>query len=159
MTTWERFSVVTAADARFYAFELDLRYHATEEEGHHLYIDLLMEQTRATNESFGTNLPPISTRRVSTRMEYSLGKWIFGWEGSLHEAASHLAPYELPTDRYFMWGADVNCRLRESARGTVDVFWVGSNLSDEEGRPHGFYLKDLTPVPGRSVKVGLRMRW
>ena len=32
-----------------------------------------------------------------------------------------------------------------------------SNLTDEEARLHTSSLKDITPLPGRNVTVGLRL--
>lgn len=146
----------TPADATFYGFEVDLRYHIIDEADRAMYVDLLIDQTRATNERFDTNMPRIPTRRIGGRYEYAFGPWVMGIEGRYSEAASHLAPDELPTDSYFLWGADVQYRIQTSETVTVDLFAIGSNLGDEEARPHTSYLKDLAPMPGRSLKLGIR---
>lgn len=41
--------------------------------------------------------------------------------------------------------------------GVVNV--IGSNLGIEEARPHASYLKDLAPMSGRNLEVGIRSRW
>jgi iron complex outermembrane receptor protein len=33
----------------------------------------------------------------------------------------------------------------------------GANLTDEEARNHVSFLKDLAPLPGRDVRLGLRV--
>ena len=38
----------------------------------------------------------------------------------------------------------------------VLVFLRGTNLGDEDARRHTSPLKDLVPLPGRSVSLGLR---
>lgn len=149
----------TPADAEFYGFEIDLRYHIIDEADRNMHFDLLIDQTRATNERFGTNMPRIPTRRIGGRYEYAVGPWVMGVEGRYSEAASHLAPDELPTDSYFLWSADVLYRIQATETVVVDLFAVGSNLGDEEARPHSSYLKDLAPMPGRSVKLGVRTRF
>ena len=32
----------------------------------------------------------------------------------------------------------------------------GSNLLDEEARPHTSFLKELAPLPGRGIEFGVR---
>ncbi|HRE14932.1 MAG TPA: TonB-dependent receptor, partial [Usitatibacteraceae bacterium] len=41
-------------------------------------------------------------------------------------------------------------------RPGLTVFVQGANLLDREARVHTSYLKDLAPLRGRSVSVGLR---
>ena len=79
-----------------------------------------------------------------------------GVEGRWNDSASHLGPNQLPTDSYTLWGADVRYRMLVNERAIVDLFAVGTNLGDEEARPHTSFLKDLAPMPGRSFKVGVR---
>lgn len=145
-----------AADAKFYGFEVDLRYHLIDEADRAMHVDFLYDQIRATNESFGTNLPRIPTRRVGLRYEYVAGPWLWGAEGQWNDGASHLGPNQLPTDSYTLWSADARYRMYETDTAAVDVFVVGTNLSDEEARPHTSFLKDLAPMPGRSLRLGLR---
>ena len=33
----------------------------------------------------------------------------------------------------------------------------GSNLTDTEARPHPSFLKELAPLPGRSLTAGVRL--
>lgn len=63
---------------------------------------------------------------------------------------------ELPTESY----SDVDGYVRyrtETALGTLDVFLVGSNLTDEEQRNHVSFVKDLVPLPGRTIELGFRL--
>ncbi len=63
----------TAVDAKFYGFEVDLRWHLIDEIDRAMHLDLTYDQTRATNDSFNTNLPRIPTRRLGLRYEYVTG--------------------------------------------------------------------------------------
>jgi iron complex outermembrane receptor protein len=146
----------TAADAKFYGFEVDLRYHIFDEADQAMHVDLLYDQVRATNESFGNNMPRIPTRRLGLRYEYQTAAWTFGAEGRWHDEASHLAPNTLPSDSYTLWNADVRYRIFATDTTTVDLFAIATNLGDEEARPNTSFLKDLAPMPGRSVRLGLR---
>lgn len=148
-----------ASDASFYGFEVDLRYHIIDEGDRRLHIDLMADQTRATNDSFDENLPRIPTRRVGTRVGYEVGSWNFGLEGRYHFEATHLAPQELPTDDFLLIGLDVRYRIQTMDTFETDIFLVGSNLGDEEARTHTSFLKDMVPMPGRSWKLGLKTRF
>lgn len=148
--------MATAADAKFYGFEVDLRYHLLDDVDRAMHVDLIYDQTRATNESFGTDMPRIPTRRLGLRYEYETSTWLFGVEGRWHDEASNLAPNALPTDSYTLWNADVRYRIRATDTTTVDLFAIATNLGDEEARPNTSYLKDLAPMPGRSVRLGVR---
>ena len=46
--------------------------------------------------------------------------------------------------------------LGDTRNGDVTVYVKGSNLSDEEARVHSSFLKDLAPLPGRNISIGLR---
>lgn len=146
----------TAVDAKFYGFEVDLRYHIIDEADRAMHLDLLFDQTRATNESFGTNLPRIPARRLGLRYEYMVGSWLVGVEGRWHDEASHTGPNQLPTDGYTLWGVDLRYRMYVSDTSAVDFFVVGTNLSDEEARANTSFLKDVAPMPGRNIKLGVR---
>jgi len=39
----------------------------------------------------------------------------------------------------------------------VDLLLRGTNLTDAEGRNHVSFLKDLMPLPGRDVRLGVRV--
>lgn len=148
--------LATASDAKFYGFEVDLRIHLVDEADRAMHLDLTFDQTRATNESFNTNLPRIPTRRLGVRYENEIASWLFGVEGRWHDEASHLGPNQLPTDSYTLWNADARYRIRASDTATVDLFAVVTNLGDEEARPNTSFLKDLAPMPGRSFRLGVR---
>lgn len=146
----------TAVDAKFYGYELDLKLRLIDQSERSLELDLLMDQVRATNESFNTNLPRIPTRRIGGRFEYAEGPWLIGLEGKYSQAASHLAPEDSPTDSFMQWGADVRYRIQTTDTRTIELFAIGENLGDEESRSHVSYLKDLAPMPGRNIQLGVR---
>ena len=64
-----------------------------------------------------------------------------------------LAEFELPTDGYTM----VNLRgaIRPFADPDITVFAEAHNLTDEEAREHTSFLKDIAPLPGRNLRVGV----
>ena len=65
---------------------------------------------------------------------------------------------ETPTKPYTMVGADIRYTHRWKSR-ELDVFLKGSNLLDAEARNHVSFAKDVAPLPGRSVGLGLTLRF
>jgi iron complex outermembrane receptor protein len=63
---------------------------------------------------------------------------------------------ELPTDGYTMVDLDFGYRLPGRTHTTM-FFLRGQNLLDEEARRHTSPLKDVAPLPGRSVAAGIRL--
>ena len=110
-----------------------------------MHLDLIYDQTRATNATLGTNMPRIPARRLGLRYEYQNNDWLFGLEGRWHDKASHLAPNALPTDSYTLWNADVRY-VFELLRQSLSIYSPAHNLGDEEARPHTSFLKDLAPM-------------
>lgn len=48
--------------------------------------------------------------------------------------------------------------LRTTAVAGLEVFINGSNLLNEEARPHNSPLKYIAPLPGRGFQVGVTVR-
>ena len=64
-----------------------------------------------------------------------------------------VAANELPTEGYTLLNAGISYTFAQSG---VYLFLRGTNLLDEEIRQHTSPLKDLVPLPGRSIHAGLR---
>lgn len=68
-----------------------------------------------------------------------------------------VADFELPTDGYTLinlFGA-----WRPFADQNVTLFAEGRNLGDEEAREHASFLKDIAPLPGRNLRLGVNYRF
>jgi iron complex outermembrane receptor protein len=63
-----------------------------------------------------------------------------------------VAVLELPTDGYTVVNATVS--VKPWAGRDVRLFVEGRNLGDVEAREHVSFLKDIAPLPGRSMRVG-----
>ena len=64
-----------------------------------------------------------------------------------------MAENELPTESYTLLSAEVSYAFDQP---NVFLFLRGTNLGDEDARQHTSPLKDLVPLPGRSVEFGVR---
>ena len=84
------------------------------------------------------------------------------WTGTLEVhgvgAQRRLAAFELPTEGYVMLNASVVVRpLR--AHPDIRLFLDGHNLTNVEAREHVSFLKDVAPLPGRSLRLGAAARF
>lgn len=64
-----------------------------------------------------------------------------------------VAAFELPTDGYTLVNAQVG--VRPFADRDLTLFVEGRNLTDAEAREHASFLKDIAPLPGRTVRAGV----
>ncbi len=72
------------------------------------------------------------------------------------QSQSDTAIFELPTDSYNDVSLYAGFEIPRE-RGTLQVFLIGSNLTDAEQRSHTSFIKDIAPMPGRSLELGVRM--
>ena len=63
--------------------------------------------------------------------------------------------FETPTAGYTFLNASVGYKFRVGPTYS-NVYLRGVNLTNEEGRDHLSFLKEVLPLPGRSIIVGLR---
>jgi len=157
-------------NADFYGFELEAIFHllgAVEApvEGEstsgsiatasRLDLTLRADYVHAEDRNTGDAVPRIPPFRTSMALEYGNGPITAGIEGQYAATQDHNAAFELPTDSYFLLGASVS--YKTSLAGLDSTIYVkGVNLTDEEARLSTSFLKDVAPLAGRGVIVGLR---
>ncbi len=144
-----------ARDVRFYGAEAQLTWHAHDEAGRGLEIFALADTVRGSNETDDTALPRLPPWRVGLGFASVVGRWTFGAEARHAFEQTHVAPYEESSDSYTLVSAHVSVTLPVE-RGSVTLFLRGSNLTDDEARPHTSFLKEVAPLPGRNVALGAR---
>ncbi len=144
-----------ADDARFYGYEFETVFHFIDEADRKLHLRLTSDTTRAVNVSEDTNLPRIPTQRFGGRLEWISGPWLLGLEESHVSSATHLAPDELPTDAFDKVGLDARFRWEQDNGHIVNLYAKLANATNEEGRLHTSFLKDIAPLPGRSLTLGM----
>lgn len=64
-----------------------------------------------------------------------------------------LAAFESPTDGYTLVNAQAG--YKPFADRDLTLFVEGRNLGDVEAREHTSFLKDIAPLPGRSIRAGV----
>jgi iron complex outermembrane receptor protein len=143
-------------DARFMGAELEVHLDLLESEPHHLDLELSGDLVRAQLTDEDEDLPRIPPARYGVALRYHSERWNARVEGRGALEQDRIAPFELPTEGYTFLNASLGYRFF-LGRTLLDLVLRGTNLTDEEGRVHSSFLKDLVPLPGRDVRLNARL--
>ncbi len=118
---------------------------------HEDHVDLVQAQVAT-----GGNLPRIVPARVGATLRWERD----GWRGSLgavrYAKQDDVAAFETSTPGYTLVDAHVAWHIDTKGGQELELFVDGNNLTDREARPHTSFLKDLVPLPGRNIVLGVR---
>ncbi len=146
----------TQGDASFLGFEARGEAELLHRGQDHLAFLFGADYVRATLVDTDEPLPLIPPLSVTTGLAYDGGS--LRGDVTLRTVAeqSRVAPIETSTDGYSMLDASVSYRL---IRGGFahDITLRATNLTDTQARPHTSLLKDLSPLPGRGVRILYRV--
>ncbi len=142
-------------DADFVGFEAQAAYDVWTSGSRVVTLEAAADHVDAdTDLGPASRIPPYSLtgriRYASTPVDLSLEVRRVGEQDDV-------ADFELPTDGYTLinlFGA-----WRPFADQNVTLFAEGRNLGDEEAREHASFLKDIAPLPGRNLRVGVNYRF
>ena len=143
-------------DAKFYGFELEGAYALWQDGDRKLSLEGAADYVHAQTD-FGpaARIPPYS---VTGRLAWTSTRFDVSAEvrhvGEQDRVANE---FELPTDDYTLVNASV--AVRPFAQQNVTLFAEARNLTDEEAREHVSFLKDIAPLPGRNLRVGVAYRF
>ncbi len=141
-------------DALFYGAELETLWHLHQGDLHNFDLKLNLDYTRA-QQCNGDDLPRIPPLKGLIGLAWTGGPWSAGVDWQLVADQNRAAPGETDTDGYTLLSAYAGYRI---VKGPVvyDLFLRGTNLTNEEARMHTSFLKNIAPLPGRAVTVGVR---
>ena len=143
----------TQADARLYGFEAEALFDLYDApDGTHAHVRVFSDVTRGELRN-GGDLPRIPPLRYGVSLHYQRGGIDASIAATRTTEQDRVAENELPTEAFTMIDAEFSYRF---ANPDVLVFLRGTNLGDEDARRHASPLKDIVPLPGRSLVAGLR---
>jgi len=136
--------------ATFKGLEADGRFSLVD----NLDLTLRGDYVRATNRDNGDPLPRIAPLRLGAGLHYQ--KNSFGARVDVLHAfkQDRTSENELETDGYTNLSAIVTYKV--PTKLGLEVYAKANNLLDEEIREHTSFLKDIAPLAGRSLLLGLR---
>jgi iron complex outermembrane receptor protein len=142
-------------DADFHGFEIEGAYDLWSDGDRKLTLEGSADMVRAqTDLGPAARIPPWS---ATARLNWSSPRHDAGLELRHVARQERLADFELPTDSYTLINA--SAALRPFTDRNVTVFAEARNLTNEEAREHVSFLKDIAPLPGRNLRVGIAWRF
>ncbi|MGH8659715.1 MAG: TonB-dependent receptor [Gammaproteobacteria bacterium] len=103
----------------------------------------------------GDDLPRITPPRFGGGLDYRLGPWSGDFEVIRVAKQTDNASLETETDGYTQIDLGVGYTFGTTP-ADLTLTLRGTNLLDEEERRHTSFLKDIAPLPGRSVLLTVR---
>ena len=140
-------------DARFWGFEAEALWHLHEAPGSQFDVRFTADFVRA--KEGGRSLPRLPEARAGVGLLWASAAWSFGVDYLHAFPQRQVAAHEFNSDGYRLLGATASRVLKFGAL-EAEAFLRATNLADREARPHTSLLKDLAPLPGRSVTAGVR---
>jgi iron complex outermembrane recepter protein len=143
-----------ALPALFQGVEAQGRWRVYEKRGA-LDVELKGDYVRAEDRNTGVPLPRIAPARFGAALDYVIARYTARIDVVHAAAQNRIGPDETPTDDYTLVNLNFGYRfaLQDAA---LQAFLRISNLFDEEARNHTSFIKDIAPLGGRGVLVGLR---
>lgn len=142
--------------AQFWGAEIETIWHLHNATRWNLDLRLAADFTRARENS--RNLPRIPAARTTAGLAWAADKWSAGTECQWVFKQSRVAANESPSGGYALLSAYVSREI-ELGRIKWELFLRGSNLLNEEARPHVSFVKELAPLAGRAATAGIRLRF
>lgn len=141
--------VQTGADFR--GFEAELAYDLWTDGNRTLTLEGAADLVRAeTDLGPAARIPPYS---LTGRVRYASGPVDAHLEVRRVGTQTDVADFELPTDGYTL--VNVFGAWRPLGEDGATLFAEVRNLFDTEAREHASFLKDIAPMPGRNVRLGV----
>jgi iron complex outermembrane receptor protein len=120
-----------------------------------LHLDFRTDYVRAQDQTTGRSLPRITPLRVQAAL-------VHDWHGlqsrveTQHVARQNrTAEKEERTAGYMLLNASVSYQFK-AGPSNLEFYVRGTNLTDRDARLHTSFLKEVAPLPGRGVQVGVR---
>ena len=104
----------------------------------------------------GRKLPRIAPARFGTELLWQRNAWTARLGAQRISRQDDVAEGEESTDGYTLINANLTYHWDKGSNG-FEVFLDGRNLSNQEARVHTSFLKEIAPLPGRALSLGIRL--
>lgn len=142
--------VFSAQDVTLHGFEAQAVWQITDEFSWKVQADMI--RARLTS---GGELPRTPPARITSEFSYQGENISSNLFISNYFKQTHTAALETSTDSYVMVDANINYHFT-IGQHDLAIYLKGKNLIDEYAQVHTSFLKNLTPLAGRSISVGIR---
>ncbi len=121
-----------------------------------LHLNTKADIVRGYESSSKNNLPRITPPRLTLGLDYGTDKWSIEGEVVKVMRQTKTAPNETQTKSYALTNIGYNYNFL-GEKTSLSTFFKVRNIFNEEARNHVSTLKDIAPLPGRNVVVGLEL--
>lgn len=136
-------------DAEFWGGEAEIAYRLWQDGDRSFTLEGVADYVRGdTDLGAPARIPPWS---ATGRAVFASDLWTGKLELRQVGEQTRVVDGELPTDGYRM----INASLVVRPAAGFKIFLEGRNLNDAEAREHASFLKDLAPLPGRNIRLGV----
>jgi iron complex outermembrane receptor protein len=143
----------TQANATFRGFETEVKIQFHPQWNLRLFSD----NVRATLDD-GGDLPRITPARVGGSLDFNLNRWSANISATHVAKQNHAGDDESETDSYNRLDARVDY-IFNNAGTDYTLFAKATNLTNADIRNASSYLRDIAPEAGRSVQLGVRVKF
>ena len=143
----------SAADARFHGVEVELGYQLSEA----LRVGVTGDRVRGRLDG-GADVPRIPAARVAVTLDWTDSRLDAGLRLTRVLRQPHTGDGGPAVDGHLLLAAYAECQLG-AGDDEWTVFLRAENLLDREVRNAASLLRDIAPEAGRSVEVGVRLRF
>ncbi len=144
--------------ARLYGFEAEGKTRLWQKmltSADTLDFEARADYVRGENRNTGEPLPRLAPLRLTGALVYAAGPWNARVDVSYSAKQTRVPANDTPTDAYTLLGASITYKFKAGRTQTL-VYLRGDNLTNQEARSATSILRDVAPLPGRSVRVGFR---
>jgi len=145
----------TQANATFYGGELEGSYAVWKDAAGSLTLEAAYDYVHG--KTAGGPVARIPPYLVTGRVVWGSPRIDAQLEVRYVAEQDRVTAFELPTDDYTLVNARVSFKPSEDRN--LRLFLEGRNLTDVVAREHASFLKDIAPLPGRSIRGGVALNF
>jgi len=143
-------------DAKFRGAEAEATFHLAKGNNGNWDLRVFGDTVRATLADGGGNVPRIPAGRLGAQVNWSASDLRASLGAVRYLKQDKTAEFETDTAGYTLVNAHFAWTFHNDARSQWEAFLDGNNLTNQTARPATSLFKDVAPLPGRNISVGLR---
>jgi iron complex outermembrane receptor protein len=120
-----------------------------------LHLDVRTDYVRAIDGNTDRSLPRITPLRTQAALVHDWNGWQSRLETQYVARQNRTAENETRTASYTLLNASISYQFKAGPTN-FEAYVRGANLTNRDARVHTSFLKDVAPLAGRGVLVGLR---
>jgi iron complex outermembrane receptor protein len=143
-------------DATFRGAEAEATFHLAKGTSGNWDLRVFGDTVRATLSDGGGNVPRIPAGRIGSTLSWNADSLRASVGAVRYMKQDKVAAYETDTAGYTLVNAHFAWTFVNDDRSQWEAFVDGNNLTNQTARPATSLFKDVAPLPGRNISVGLR---